>query len=361
MNEAAPKIRMRNKYPWAVASLGVVLACFALFYPGSEDQSLLNGSTMGTTWSVQLAEPLESNQSSVLLTEFQEELDSLELIFSNWKPESELSKLMAAEGKTLSVSPALYYVLQESKFIQRRSAGFFDITLAEVVKAWGFGDTEVTLPFTPPSRETQKHAIETTGMEYLYLLPENKVKLVKPLGLDLSAIAKGYIVDRMGQWLSNNGIDNFLLEIGGEILTSGQESQEHRWLLGIIDPTDVSSASTQFFASPLQSHRYVTIATSGTYYQTHQEDEKSYSHIIDPRTHQPIMHETISVSVIHHSNMFADAWATALLSAGKEVGIALANQNELMAQFISLETDGKLAIKNSKNMQEYLQTNKVEE
>ncbi len=167
-----------------------------------------------------------------------------------------------------------------------------------------------------------------------------QVSQIRPLSItdlqiDLSAIAKGFAVDRIAALLTERGIDNFLVEIGGEIKSSGKKKDGSPWLVGVERPTFEKRQIQEFIEL-----RDRSLASSGDYRNFYKQQGEKYSHVIDPRTGQPITHDLAMVTVITAECIRADAWATALMVLGAEDGLALAADNGMEALFSVRDNDG---------------------
>ena len=155
--------------------------------------------------------------------------------------------------------------------------------------------------------------------------------------MDLSALAKGYAVDRVATVLRDGGYSSFMVEVGGEVVAQGRNADGRSWRVGIEEPDAVQR--TVYAAVTLEGS---ALATSGDYRNYRIADGRRISHIIDPRTGRPAGHSLASVSVVSATCMVADAWATALSVLGPEEGLALARRLDLAALFIFRQEDGTL-------------------
>lgn len=250
---------------------------------------------------------------------------------STYDPQSELSLLNRhfKEGWQ-PISADLYRVLMMSMQLNKQSRGAFDITVGPLVNLWGFG------PGNPQSVMPEKThitaALTRVGSDVVNLRQRDEsfeIKLSSPRYMDLSAIAKGYGVDVIGRLLQRQGIDRYLVEIGGEILARGRKPNGMPWRIAIESPND-NGRSAQIVI-PLSN---MGIATSGDYRNFFEQDGQRFSHTIDGRTGYPVKHKLASVSVLHESVAMADAWATALTVLGAEEGLILAEENQVAAYFI---------------------------
>ena len=291
------------------------------------------GLTMGTTWSVLLNAgelPVTRRQ---LQTEFNAILDRVNLAMSSYLPESELSRINDTDSTgRLTVSASLLRVLQAAQEISRTTQGAFDVTIGPLVNLWGFGPEQ---DFTVPGEQQVNNARRLVGYDKLHLDAAAPAlnKAHDGMYIDLSAIAKGFAVDEIAGYLDRLQLDNYLVEIGGEIRARGVNDKNKPWQIGIENP--VTGQRTVRSIIKLEN---MAMATSGDYRNSFEKDGSSYSHTIDPRTGRPVTHGLASVTVLHPSAMLADAWATALLVLGPERGFEVARNNGLAVYFI-IHTD----------------------
>ena len=293
------------------------------------------GLTMGTSWSVTInAEtlPLPGKQ---LKAQFDSILDRVNGEMSTYLPESELSMINAAHSTDpIPVSRSLMQVLEAASEISQLTQGAFDVTVGPLVNLWGFGPDQA---FTVPTGEQVRRASALAGFEKLHLDPA-ALTLEKAQGgisIDLSAIAKGHGVDRVADYLDSLQLDDYLVEIGGEIRARGVNRERAPWQIGIEQP-----AAGQRGVQRIIRLDNMAMATSGDYRNFFEQDGTRYSHTIDPRTGRPVSHGLASVTVLHPSAMLADAWATGLLVLGPEQGYATALENGLDAYFIVHQDKG---------------------
>jgi thiamine biosynthesis lipoprotein len=200
-----------------------------------------------------------------------------------------------------------------------------------LVNLWGFGPDK--RQFQAPSQQDIAALLDQVGSEAIELrsLGEGlfQLRLKQARYIDLSAIAKGYAVDVLGDFLQQQGINRYLVEVGGEIIANGVKPQQQPWRIAIEAPND-DGRSVQIII-PLSN---MGIATSGDYRNFFEQEGRRFSHTIDGRTGKPVEHSLASVSVLHKSVAMADAWATALTVLGAEQGLALAEKYNLAAYFI---------------------------
>ena len=288
-----------------------------------------SGVAMGTTYSVAIVAPVLPVEKQALRQALEALLEQTDREMSTYRADSELMRLnRAASGGWRPVSQPLLRVLQAAQETSQLSAGAFDITIGPLVNLWGFGPVKKKA-VAPTEREIDA-ALERVGYQKLQLdAPAGAVKKAPGLFIDLSAIAKGYGVDRIARYLQGLGLSDYLVEIGGELRAQGVNGDKVPWRVGIEKPLAELRAVHR-----LIELRDTAMATSGNYRNFFEQDGVRYSHAIDPRTGRPITRRLLSVTVLHPAAMRADAWATALLIAGPEQGFALAEKHGLAAYFL---------------------------
>lgn len=314
----------------------------------------INGSTMGTYYHVSWIGD-EPEQIEVFQKEVDQRLLAINKSMSTYDPESELSLLNQAGLKQddkgwISISPDLAEVLGMSLAVWQASNGAFDVTIGPLVNSWGFGPEARAEHSPSPEKIVTKLA--KLGSEYIELDSEKqRVRLNKALYIDLSAVAKGWAVDEVAAIFQEQGIDSYMVEIGGEVRAQGLKPNKQPWRIAIERPQHELG---QGVALIIELDR-LGIATSGSYRNYFEEDGVRYSHTIDPATGYPINHKLASVTVIHPSTGLADAWATALTVAGPEKGLMLAEENNLAVFMLVAEGDGFKELASTEFIKQYPQ------
>ncbi len=296
----------------------------------------LAGPTMGTSYSIKIVDPPGELHMDRLADQVTRELDNLVALFSTYDPSSELAtfnRVRRTDWET--VSAALVNVLTEARQVSELTDGAFDVTVGPLVELWGFGPDE-SGDRIPSDAEIARlrTRVGYTGLE-LRASPPALRKQDPDIHVDLSAIAKGYAVDRLALLLESHGISNYLVEIGGELRGRGHNGAGEPWRIGIEQP--VTGARNVHAIIAIDS---TGVATSGDYRNYFETQGQRYSHTIDPRTGRPVTHALASVTVISPLTMRADALATALMVLGPEEGYALADREGLAALFIVRTADG---------------------
>ncbi|MEL6531932.1 MAG: FAD:protein FMN transferase [Pseudomonadota bacterium] len=295
----------------------------------------LNGETMGTTYSVTAIDPTGELELSAVQGAVDETLARVNAQMSNWDPNSEISRFNAAQTtEPIEISPELYEVIELAQEVHMFSDGQFDLTLGPLIELWGFGERTAESPV--PSAEAIEAALAITGQSDTLTLEAAPARLTKAFPettVYLAAIAKGYGVDAVAATLAGLGVENYLVEIGGDLITAGTNPDGRPWRIGIERPELASQRIEQ-----LVDISGLAMATSGDYRNFFEEDGVRYSHIIDAQTGRPITHSTASVTVLAGDAMSADAWATALLVLGAERGMALSLRLDLAVYFTERDT-----------------------
>ena len=264
-----------------------------------------------------------------LKAEIETELQKVDASLSMFNPQSTISKINRNE--TDEVDEMLNEVLQLSFTIYEATDGAFDPTVAPLVNAWGFGFKSGQMPDS-----TQIDSLlALVGLSHIHL-EGNKLVKDNPLSiLDFSAIAKGYGVDRAAQVLRDKGVENFMIEIGGEIVTEGVNEKGEPWRIGINKPDD-DSTSTNTEIQEVIELSGKAIATSGNYRNYYIKDGRKIAHTINPKTGYPAQQDILSSTVIASTCAEADAFATAFMVLGTEgANRVLEKQPQLETYFIT--------------------------
>ncbi|WP_299461545.1 FAD:protein FMN transferase [uncultured Microscilla sp.] len=287
--------------------------------------------------------------------DFKQSIDSVLVAFneslSTYIPSSEISTFN--QGTEVSFrSPFFYPVLAKSQEIYRHTKGAFDPTVGPLVNAWGFGFKKAQEGKVPVDSLKQ-----FVGFDKYLKFDKQKLQKNKPgVVLDFSAIAKGYAVDVVGEYLASQQIKNYAVEIGGEVRCRGKNAEGKTWLFGVKNPeykAGKSKGKSSVFSAIYLDNR--AMATSGNYENFYVKDGKKYAHTIDPATGYPVEHSLLSASVLAQDCMTADAYATAFMVMGFEKAKALLAQHKnLDAYLIYADDQGKLQAYMTKGAKKYL-------
>lgn len=296
------------------------------------------GETMGTSYVVKFAgAPLSAAHLEALQADVHTALDFVNRGMSLYRPESELMRLNRhPAGVPLPLTQDLYAVLAAGQHVAVLSQGAFDVTVAPLVTAWGFGPEKRR---EVPAGDELHHRRAAVDYRSLRLEPRSRTatKAHATLQADLGGIAKGYGVDLAAQAIEAAGIEHYMIEVGGEVRTRGRNALGQAWRIGIEEPDAVPQRAR--LVVPLSGR---AMATSGDYRIYFEQGGRRYSHEIDPRTAAPIAHGLAAVTVVAEDCMRADALATALIVLGPQAGWALAEREGLAAYFIVRDAEGRL-------------------
>jgi thiamine biosynthesis lipoprotein len=330
-------------HAFPVPRLTFLLVCAALAAPAAAappQPSALFGPTMGTSYTVKIAQPLDAEAKTELARAIDAALDDVNGKMSTYLDDSELSRFNASTSTDwFDVSPETATVVQRALEVAKLSGGAFDPTVAPLIRMWHF-DRDKGKPDVP-SDEAIANALKSVGYEKVQVRmdPPALRKSIPETELNLSAIAKGYAVDQVARLLEGRKIANYMVEIGGEIRTGGRKQDGSSWKIGVERPDDNERLLQA--ALPLDD---ASVATSGDYRNFFEVDGVRYSHTIDPATGRPVRHDMASVTVIADDCMSADAFATALNVLGPERGLELAEREGIAAWMLVREGDSVRAI-----------------
>lgn len=287
-----------------------------------------SGLVFGTSYNI----TYQSNDN--LKPEIEKALAEVDASLSPFNEKSVITHVNKNEAVTLD--DHFITVFRLSSEIYKDTEGAFDITVAPLVNAWGFGFKNGITP--------DRHAIDSlmqfVGFDKVKLQDGKIIKTDDRLMLDCSAIAKGYGVDAVARLLKSKGIDNYMVEIGGEIVASGENPKGAPWRIGVSKPEDDSvSVSNEIQGIINISNR--AMATSGNYRNFYYKGGKKYAHTIDPKTGCPVQHSILSATVVSDECAKADAYATAFMVMGLDKAKAvLARHKDMMAYFIYSDDKG---------------------
>ncbi|MEM7297148.1 MAG: FAD:protein FMN transferase [Bacteroidota bacterium] len=339
-----------NKKALLAFGIGLLVAFFLFTYlrKGTPRMQHISGLSMGTiTYNVKYI-GLPQEGLDVLIDD---ELKAFNQSLSTYIPDSEISTLNETGELTYS-SSYFFPVMKMSEEIYEKTGGTFDPTIGPLVQAWGFGPDK-RIPNLDSSQVDSLRLI--VGFEKVTF--DSMSATVPPNGqIDFSAIAKGYAVDLVGELLEENGIQDYLVEIGGEVRCRGINEEKKSWSLGIEDPM-VDSGEQELLA--IVRLRNKSLATSGNYRNYYEKDGKTYAHIIDPRTGYNAEHNLLSASVFAEDCMTADAFATAFMVLGTKDSKQIIAANDIEAILIYQNEKGELKSYISEGIEPFVELNKA--
>lgn len=296
------------------------------------EQIHLSGPTMGTTYNVKYVQEEGILNSQALQTQVDALLEQVNDQMSTYRKDSELSRFNQYQGSApFKVSVQTATVIQEALRLSRLTEGAMDVTVGPLVNLWGFGP-EGRPDKIPSAAELAKRKADT-GIVHLKLDGLELSKDLPHLYVDLSTIAKGWGVDVVADYMESQGINNYMVEVGGEIRLKGINRSGVPWRIAIEKPA-AGERSAQEIIEP----GTMAVATSGDYRNYFEENGVRYSHIINPVTGKPVNNRVVSVTVLDKSCMTADGLATGLMVMGEKKGLEVAQQNNIPV-FMIVKTD----------------------
>lgn len=332
----------RNKIRWQLPFLVLLIVGTVLILrkqaPFQTDQGLVFGTMYKITY--------QSDEN--LKNEIEAELEKVNQSLSPFSKESVITHI---NQNTDPTADSLFtYVFQLAKQISEETHGAFDITVAPLVNAWGFGFKNAT----QIDSLTIDSIRQFVGIDKVRMENGKVIKDDPRLMLDCSAIAKGFGVDCVARLFDRKGIKNYMIDIGGELVMKGENAQMNTWRIGINKPIDDSLAVNQELQTILEISN-AGMATSGNYRNFYYKDGKKYAHTIDPRTGYPVQHNILSSTVVAKDCATADAYATSFMVLGLDSAKAVCNAHpELDAYFIYSKDNGETGVYFTEGMKKYL-------
>ena len=326
------------------------------------DYNNLSGETMGTSYHISYQLPKGADEAAIQAA-IDERLQQINDSMSTYQSDATISKFnRLAKDTPITIDADFSHVLAISRQVYEQSSGAFDPTVMPLIETWGFGSTmTVERLQSPPSATEIAQALALVDFESVVQKDDTIYKTKDGIGLDFSAVAKGYGVDVIADVLKNNyQIRNYMVEIGGEVATSGVSSQQQPWQIAIDAPIEGSTVSERqtmaAIRQPINNGNKMYLATSGNYRNSVIFDGKHYSHTIDPTTGEPIVGGAPSVTVAAESVAHADAWATALTAMPYKKALASAEKHNIAALFVILADGVDLNAANSKEDWQVVET-----
>ncbi|MEF8843865.1 MAG: FAD:protein FMN transferase [Bacteroidales bacterium] len=315
--------------------------------PGTRDKAYMSirGLTQGTTYMVKYSSPDSTNYRPYI----ERILGEIDSSMSTYQDHSIISRINRNEP-SVETDEHFRNVYRTAERVSRMTDGAFDITVAPLVNAWGFGFTE-----KKELDDTRVDSLlEFVGYETIRLEDGRIYKTDKRTMIDMNAVAKGYTVDEVSEFLENEGVSDYMVEIGGEVRTRGKNPDGVYWRIGIDKPIDSSNATTRELQAIINLKNQ-SIATSGSYRQFYVKDGVKYSHTINPKTGYPVEHNLLSVSVFAEECGFADALATAFMVMGREKSKRLLeNHSSVGAYFIYSDEEGDFQVEWTENVKDLI-------
>ena len=289
------------------------------------------GFVFGTMYKITYQHP------SNLKNQIEAELKKVDQSLSMFNDQSVISKINT--GKSTATDALFDEVFEMAQQVSKETDGAFDITVAPLVNLWGFGFKQGVMP----TKENVDSILQFIGYQNVTLKGGHVKKNDQRTTLDCSAIAKGYGCDRVARMLQAEGVTNYMIEIGGEVVTKGNSPKRLPWKIGVTKPTDDPLQE----GNELQTVLNLTdkaMATSGNYRNFYYKGKRKYAHTIDPKTGHPVQHNILSATVLTSHCMRADAYATAFMVMGFEGAKKVLERNPDLMAYIIYDDKGETKV-----------------
>ena len=330
------------KHKTLFATIGAVTVISLTACQQPPEYNYLSGETMGTSYHITYKLPDNADEADIQAA-IDQRLQQINASMSTYQDDSTISKFnRLAKDEPITIDADFSQVLQISKQVYEQSNGAFDPTVMPLVETWGFGSTmTVERLQSPPTALEIAEAKALVDFKGILHNNNSIYKTKDGVGLDFSAVAKGYGVDVIAAVLREDyNIRNYMVEIGGEVATSGVSAQQQPWQIALDAPIEGSTVSERqtiaAIRQPMNTSNKMHLATSGNYRNSVIFDNKRYSHTIDPTTGAPIAGGAPSVTVAAQSVALADAWATALTAMPYQKALRVAKEQNIAALFVIL-------------------------
>ncbi|MDZ7878319.1 MAG: FAD:protein FMN transferase [Saprospiraceae bacterium] len=291
----------------------------------------ITGKAQGTTYAI----TFENKHQVLLRGEIDSIFNVIDKSMSLWDSSSSISKFNQA-AESYAVDDHFGAVFKKSQDVYALSEGAFDPTVGTLIKHLGFVRKN-KLP--APTQQTIDSLLQNVGFSKASLKGQTIFKTHRHVQLDFNAIAQGYTVDVLAAQLEKHQINDYMVELGGEVITKGKNKQGSTWRIGIEKPTE-NDADQQNSVQNILGLTNVSLATSGNYRNFIEKDGKRFSHIINPKTGKSAEQTVLSVSVLAPTCAEADAWATAFMVLGKDKSLELAQKMGFDIQIIMSKDKG---------------------
>ncbi|MDF3123846.1 FAD:protein FMN transferase [Rheinheimera sp. 1928-s] len=288
----------------------------------------ISGPAQGSSFTVSFWTEQDLDRSG-LEKQLKDELDRIDLLMSNYRPDSVIEAFNAQQSDELvEVGEELVLMVDIAKQISAQSEGCYDLTVKPYFELWGFRGDKLT----KPSAEQIQALKQTIGLDKVSSDGSRMAKHSPGLRVDVSSIAQGYTVGQLAKILDKAGIQNYLVEVGGELVSKGKKPEAKAWRVAIEKPLPDSQKLQKIIS--VQQDEPLSIMTSGTYRHFYDLDGVRYSHVLDARTGTPVTHNTVSTTILIPDPTWGDAWSTAFLCMGSEQGLKVADELKLPVLFI---------------------------
>lgn len=307
----------------AVALAAALTGCFNSVDPVSE----MYGATQGSTYSIKWVPTDTSPEPEALQAEIESMFARFDSEASNWRGDSDIARFNAAPAGTCMQMPeSVLDLVRLADHLHADSGGSFDITVAPLLKLWGFHGGE---QHQVPHPEQLQAAMLTVGQQHLHIRDDNQLCKDVALTLDISSVGAGYTVDRVIERLATYGITNYMVEVTGELKAAGRKPGNRPWRIAVEEPRDDERVAQMILDLDGKG-----VSTSGDYRNYYEVDGQRFSHTFDARSGHPVMHKLAAVTVLDDSAAEADGLSTLLMIMGEETGWDYAVEHRIPAFFV---------------------------
>jgi len=320
-----------NKKYYAITAVVLTALLFTIwFFPKPElEYKKIEGYIQGTTYHI----TYEYKKKKDLHPEIEKILHDFDKSLSSYEPQSIISRINKNDP-TVIPDELFIEVFQKSVEINQKTDGFFDITVAPIVNAWGFGFA--------PGADVDSNLIDSlmkfVGMEKVNLKNGKIIKSDPSVMIDVNAIAQGFSVDVVCRFLDEKKVKNYLVEIGGELKSKGINPKGEDWKIGIDSPIEGNMEAGQTLQAII-AIKGKALATSGNYRKFYEKDGLKYAHTMDPKTGYPALSSLLSATVLADDCMTADAYATSFMVMGVEKSIEFLSKNKFLEAYLVYSAD----------------------
>ena len=308
----------------------VLSACaFVVSCTPADPIQKFSGPAQGATYNISFwsEQPVDV---TALQKQVETELERIDLAMSNYRPDSVIEKFNQQQSiDPVEVGTELVELVEQARFVSSQSQGCYDLTVKPLWDLWGFKADK----FNQPTPEQLQNTLAAVGMAKIQQgSPSMLAKQVPQLRVDVSSIAQGWTVGQLAHILEQAGINNYLVEVGGELQVKGKKPQQQDWKVAIERPLPGEQMLQKVIT--IKQSEAMAVMTSGTYRHYFDADGTRYSHVLDARAGAPVKHNTVSTTVLIENPTMGDAWSTAFLCMGSQDGKAVADRLGIKVLFI---------------------------
>ena len=333
------------KIVYSLLLLTIIISC------SKPEITQYSGETIGTTYSIKIVNGPQLDKRVALEIEIRNLFSELSMQMSTYIDSSEISRFnKATAAEPITATAPFLEVLNLAQQISVESGGAFDATVEPAVDLWGFG--KLGRRTSPPSHEEVHNIKNYVGYQNISVSGSTVSKKNDKTELDFSAIAKGYYVDAAGNLLAEKGYNNYLVEIGGEVVVKGKNVNDNPWRIGVDRPLIEPTVDRGFEA--VLELTDLAVATSGDYRNYFISDDSVFSHTIDPVTCRPIINGVASVTVIAPTCVLADAMATAIMVMGEKKGLEWVESKPGIETMIIVHSGSGFRVTSSSGFDQYI-------